>query len=193
MTSTERHKLLTIRCQLCCCIFSTLCCCFLLASCGASRKMAAKKTVVTSNEHVPATTFKTLAEPLDINSSELIAYANKYLGAPYKYGGTTPRGFDCSGFVYYVLMHFGVKPPRVTYQYEHVGKTIKVKHALPGDIILFTGTSGKKIGHMGIITKVKQGTITFIHASSPRSGGVIISSLEGYWEEHFVKIVRILQ
>lgn len=130
---------------------------------------------------------------MDIKSSALITYAKRYLGAPYKYGGTTPQGFDCSGFVYYVLMHFDVKPPRVTYQYEHIGKTVKVQHAKSGDIILFTGTSGKKIGHMGIITEVKGDTVTFIHASSPRSGGVILSNLEGYWEQHFVKIIRILK
>lgn len=168
----------------------------LLTSCGASRRMAAKNAVTTKSDNSSAfapATFKTLGEPLDIKSSTLISYAKKYLGAPYKYGGATPEGFDCSGFVYYVLMHFDVKPPRVSYQYEHAGQTVKLKHARPGDIILFTGTKGRQIGHIGIITEAKDDTITFIHASSPRSGGVILSRLEGYWEQHFVKIIRILK
>lgn len=168
----------------------------LMASCGAARKAASHKDdrYDTRNNHASAIT-KDLSEPVDINPKELINYAKRFLGTPYKYGSTDPsKGFDCSGFVYYVLAHFGVKAPRISYEYGSVGKDVKVKNAKAGDIILFTSPGSKgKIGHMGFVTENEGDTLSFIHSSSPRSGGVIVSTLRGYYKEHFVKVIRILK
>jgi len=166
---------------------------FLLSSCGSSRRVASGNQV--RNYPEKNATYTTLEKPVDVNRKALVKYAEQFLGTPYRYGSTDPeKGFDCSGFVYHVLMHFHVQPPRASYQYKHAGKTIKRKKARPGDLILFRGSGRKSnISHMGIITEVKDRKVFFIHASSPRSGGVIISELSGYYEKHFAKIIRILR
>jgi len=166
---------------------------FLLSSCGSSRRVASGNQV--RNYPEKSATYTTLDKPVDINRKALVKYARQFLGTPYIYGSSDPeKGFDCSGFVYHVLMHFGVQPPRASYQYKHVGKNVKRKRARSGDLILFRGTGrNSNISHMGIITEIKDHKIFFIHASSPRSGGVIISELSGYYEKHFAKIIRILR
>lgn len=166
---------------------------FLLSSCGSSRKVT---SVNTARKDVGKnTSYVTLEKPVNIKPQVLVDYAGQFLGTPYRYGSADPdKGFDCSGFVYHVLTHFGVQPPRASYQYKNVGRTIKRKKARTGDLILFRGTArNSNISHMGIITEVKDRKIYFIHASSPRSGGVIISELSGYYDKHFAKIVRILR
>ncbi len=164
----------------------------ILVSCGAGRKAATK--TAPAPVHKNYSTAKTLAQPLDIDREELIDYARQFIGTPYKYGSINPaNGFDCSGFVYHVLVNFNVNPPRSTYEYENVGKDITERQARPGDIILFTGSDNKKIGHMGIITENKNDTIKFLHSATSRNIGVIESSLAGYYRKHFVKVIRILK
>ena len=164
----------------------------LLVSCGAGRK-AATKTAQTS-VYKNYSTAKTLAQLLDIDREKLIDYARQFIGTPYKYGSINPvNGFDCSGFVYHVLINFNVNPPRSTYEYENVGIDIAEHEARPGDIILFTGSDNKKIGHMGIITENENDTIKFLHSATSRNVGVIESSLAGYYRKHFVKVIRILK
>lgn len=165
----------------------------LLTSCGTSRRVTSGTDAVRPPEK--KTAYITLEKPVDINRKELVHYARQFLGTPYEYGSSDPeKGFDCSGFVYHVLAHFQVKPPRASYQYKHVGRTMKRKKAKPGDLILFYSPGhSRNISHMGIITEAKDHRIFFIHASSPRSGGVIISELSGYYEKHFAKIIRILR
>ena len=164
----------------------------LLSSCGTSRKAAQKNQPAPVSKNY--STAKTIAQPLDINRTEMVTYAKQFIGVPYKYGSINPvNGFDCSGFVYHVLTHFNINPPRSTYEYEHVGKEIADRQAKAGDIILFTGSDNKKIGHMGIVTENNNGTIQFIHSATSRNIGVIISSLEGYYRKHFVKVIRILK
>lgn len=135
-------------------------------------------------------------QPLPINRKKFVQQAFKYQGVPYKYGGTDPStGFDCSGFVYRVFNDFGYKPPRVSADYTHLGKEVRLKKAEPGDIILFSSPGTKKskgVGHMGIIVETNP-EIKFIHSATSKSRGVMVSKLEGYYMEHFVKIIRVLK
>lgn len=102
----------------------------------------------------------------------VLQYAAKYLHTPYKYGGTTPAGFDCSGFVQYVYKHFGVSLPRTAAAQASAGVRVDKANLSPGDLVFFkTGSSG--IDHVGIYA----GSGRFIHSSSPTSGGVIYTSL----------------
>lgn len=136
------------------------------------------------------------AEPLSIDRSSFVKHAQTYLGIPYKYGGTDPtKGLDCSGFVYCVFAHYGIKPPRSSKEYTHAGSTIDIQKAKPGDLILFTSPGTRKqgvVGHMGIITDTKP-VIQFVHSSSGKNRGVIKSELKGYYLEHFVKVIRVLR
>lgn len=79
-----------------------------------------------------------------IAGSEVIAYAANFVGTPYVSGGTTPAGFDCSGFVSYVYAHFGISLPRSSGAYYGVGT--RVSSPQPGDIIVSPGHVGLYAG-----------------------------------------------
>ena len=131
----------------------------------------------------------------NIFPDDIVNYAMLYLNTPYKYGGNTPTGFDCSGFVSYVFKHFNILLPRTSSEYINIGIIVKSDQVKKGDIILFSGSEIDlgKVGHVGIITSVTEETIQFIHASSSKkSGGVIISDLSvNYYRDRFIGIRRI--
>jgi len=90
-------------------------------------------------------------------------YAKQFLGVPYVYGGTSPSGFDCSGFVYYIYKQFGVTLNRVANDQMVNGTWVPFSEAMPGDIIGFKNKSGY-VNHVGIYV----GNGMMIH--SPQTG-----------------------
>lgn len=126
-------------------------------------------------------------------ADKIIAVAKKSLGLPYKVGGTTKKGYDCSGLVMTSFRKEGVSLPRASYQMAETGKEIKTKDVKPGDLIFFktNKTKPNKISHVGLVTSNENGIISFIHSSSKK--GVIISSLEeDYYKKAFSKAKRVL-
>jgi cell wall-associated NlpC family hydrolase len=125
-------------------------------------------------------------------TDRIVSNALKYKGVPYKYGGTTKKGMDCSGVIYVSYLEEKVKIPRVSRDMAKKGKKISLKNAKKGDLLFFqTSKKGREINHVGLIVSVKKGQIHFIHATTSR--GVIISLLsEKYWRNAFVKVNRIL-
>ena len=124
----------------------------------------------------------------------LVAFAKTLIGIPYLYASTNPvKGFDCSGFITYVFNHFNITVPRSSVDFTNYGRTIDSNEAKPGDLILFTGTDSsiKVVGHMGIIESKKEGLLYFIHASSGKAKGVVITPLENYYRSRFVKVIRV--
>ena len=119
-------------------------------------------------------------------ASRIIATSMNYIGVPYLFGGTTPRAFDCSGYVQYVFAKAGISIPRTAdVQYE-AGTPISTAELLPGDLVFFeTYTYGAS--HVGIYL----GDGNFIHASSSR--GVTIDSLStAYYNSHYIGARRIV-
>lgn len=176
-------------------LFSVLVFVILLFSCSSTKKMkvgSGKENSTHSTNNTPSTTMSLAAgKLLDINRNDLIAYSKTYLGTPYLYASADPSaGLDCSGLLFLVFNHFGIKAPRASYNYENMGKTIEMKEARPGDLILFTGSDNKGISHIGIITQT-QPDIIFLHSSS--SKGVIESRFEGYYLRHFAKLIKVLE
>jgi peptidoglycan DL-endopeptidase CwlO len=111
----------------------------------------------------------------------VVGIAMRYLGVPYVWGGSTPRGFDCSGFVAYVFAQIGVSLPHSSYAMYGMGTPVSISQLEPGDLVFFTGAS-----HMGIYIGGGQ----FIH--SPHTGDVVkISSLSGYYSSNFAGGRRI--
>lgn len=125
---------------------------------------------------------------------KLIAFARQWLGVKYRYGASHPsKGFDCSGFVYFVFKNFHIDIPRSSSAMAQAGQTIALKSAMPGDIILFTGTDPRKrnIGHVGIVVSNDGNSTKFIHASSGKAQAVTETALEGSYKRRFVKIIRV--
>jgi cell wall-associated NlpC family hydrolase len=101
----------------------------------------------------------------------VVGIAMRYLGVPYRWGGASPSGFDCSGFVMYVFAQIGVSLPHSSYAMLGMGTPVSMSQLQPGDLVFFSGGS-----HMGIYIGGGQ----FIHA--PHTGDVVkISSLSGYY------------
>lgn len=112
--------------------------------------------------------------------NKIITEAKKYLGTPYVWGGTSPNGFDCSGFVQYVLQKCGITVPRTTELQVQVGRSIKKTDLRPGDLVFLQNTYREGISHVGIYI----GNNQMIHASS--SKGVTISDLaSSYYLKHY--------
>ncbi len=115
------------------------------------------------------------------SGQEIVSYAKEFIGVPYKSGGTSPNGFDCSGFTQYVYAHFGGTIPHHAASQFGYGEFVEKSALQPGDLIFFKGSSGSSgISHVGIYV----GGGSFIHA--PQAGErVKISSLSGttlyYW------------
>lgn len=136
-------------------------------------------------------------EPKDsVRADTLLALAKSQIGKNYCYAVSDPeKGFDCSGFVYFVFQSLKINVPRSSKEYKNYGQKISLDSARAGDVIVFTGTNAKKRapGHVGIIIKNENGIPTFIHSSSGKKKGVIISDFNEspYYKERFIKIVRV--
>ena len=127
----------------------------------------------------------------DVPASELaasiIAMGKKYIGVPYKWAGTTPKGFDCSGFVMYVFGAHGITLPHNSRSMYSHGTSVAKKDLKPGDLVFFYGSNKSVINHVGIYI----GNGQFIHASS--SKGITITGLESsYYVNHYYGAKRIL-
>jgi len=127
---------------------------------------------------------------LSEDSEDIIEYAKKFLGVKYKYGGTTPNGFDCAGYTYYVFKHFGVTlPTGATSQYNSSNVTKISKSELQkGDLVFFSSPkSKKKIAHVGIYV----GDNKFIHANSPGGSVRITTMASGYYKTYYYGAARV--
>lgn len=117
--------------------------------------------------------------PVVAGTKDVISIAKQYLGTPYVWGGSVPGGFDCSGFIYYVLNQAGTKIGR-TNTTGYYNATVATSSPKVGDLVFFANTYKPGISHMGFYL----GNSQFIHAGS--NGGVQISSFaSGYWKDKF--------
>jgi cell wall-associated NlpC family hydrolase len=135
-----------------------------------------------------------LPETKNVKPADIVAFAKTLTGVPYVYGSTNPKvGFDCSGFITHVFNHFDIKVPRSSIDFTNVGKEVDTSKALPGDLILFTGTNPmeRHVGHMGIVTSNANGKLEFIHSTSGKAMGVTTTELSTYYRTRFVKVIRI--
>ncbi|WP_433959466.1 LysM peptidoglycan-binding domain-containing protein [Cytobacillus horneckiae] len=144
--------------------------------------LAGQKLVLNGNQGgsgKPAETKPpTPNENVSGNAAAILNEAKKYLGTPYVWGGSSPSGFDCSGFIYYVLNQTGTNIGRTSTE-GYYSRSYYVDTPQPGDIVFFEGTYKSGPSHLGFYL----GNNEFIHASS---NGVEITNLNNsYWKKHF--------
>jgi peptidoglycan DL-endopeptidase CwlO len=150
---------------------------------AAERRTAAAAT--TAQAAAPVAPVSPLepaaAAPPAARYGGVVGIAMRYLGVPYRWGGASPSGFDCSGFVMYVFAQVGVSLPHSTYALWGMGAAVSRSQLQPGDLVFFNG-----LGHMGIYI----GGNSMIHA--PHTGDVVkISSLSGWYSSTYVGARRI--
>jgi probable lipoprotein NlpC len=122
----------------------------------------------------------------------VIAKARSYTGTPYKWGGTTSKGMDCSGLLLNSFSAIDYNIPRTSAEQRKIGNRVGKNEIKRGDILFFATTKKKrKVTHVGLVTKVQGSKVTFIHAST--SKGVTESSLDNaYWGKRFRQARRVL-
>lgn len=132
----------------------------------------------------------------EIDRENVLNYAKTFLGTPYCYSCSDPRkGFDCSGFVNFVFKNFNITLPRSSRDFKDLGPALNPEEFKVGDILVFYGFQDpKNIGHVGIISEANGMNSKFIHASSGKKQGVIISDLNSAaYSKRFYKCIDVIQ
>lgn len=137
---------------------------------------------VVANSIAVTTASSSAAAPAAASTS-VLDYAATFLGVPYVYGGSSPKGFDCSGFTSYVYKHFNVSLPHSSAsQYTRVTKVSR-DNLQPGDLVFFASSAGgSRINHVGIYV----GNGNFIHAPRPGKSVCYDSLYSSYYSSHYV-------
>ena len=123
------------------------------------------------------------ATPLTPSQSRIVTTALKYVGAPYARGGSSPAGFDCSGFVMFVFARHGVALPHSAEAQYRLGVPVRRNRLQPGDIVFFD-----RLGHSGIYI----GDARFIHATKPGDVVKVSRIDESWYRRRWVGARRIL-
>ncbi len=162
---------------------------------GAARKVSSKaapakstakvSTAAKSKAKTTAKSSRGTSAAVTSKAGAVINTARNYMGVPYVWGGTTPSGFDCSGFTQYVLKKNGVSIPRTTAEQYAAGVSVSKSNLRTGDLVFFT-TYKAGPSHVGFYI----GDGNFIHASS--SKGVTISNLSStYYSDRYIGAKRV--
>jgi cell wall-associated NlpC family hydrolase len=109
------------------------------------------------------------------------------VGSPYVYGGSSPKGFDCSGFTSYIYRQFGINLSRSSVAQLDNGTPVAMSELMPGDLVFFS-SNRHYITHVGLYL----GDGEFIHASNPTRGVVIDTLWSGYYKSHYWSACRII-
>ena len=124
---------------------------------------------------------------------EIISFAKTFLGTPYHYAGSSPSGFDCSGFIYYIMGNFGMTLTHSSYGLAEFGESVMLSEIRPGDLMFFKGrnVNSTQVGHVSMVVEVTTESIMFIHSSTSR--GFVIENFKTsrYFIPRYLKAKRL--
>lgn len=176
----------------------------LLVACGSSKKkrgyskagrasmsVSPYKASPKKGEHAAVAGDK-VESSVNRKADKVVETARTFLGTPYKYGGTTRSGMDCSGLLLNSFKTIAITLPRSSADQSKIGQEVKMADLRPGDLVFFaTGKSRKLVTHVGLVTDISKGEVKFIHASSTL--GVVETNISGaYYQERYVGARRVI-
>ena len=151
-----------------------------LSACVSSRHLAA----------APGSPAAVVDPVANVAAVPVVDFARSLVGTPYRYGGTTPDGgFDCSGFVVYVMGVQDIGMPRTVSEQYRVGSSVAWNRLRNGDLVFFT-TTGPGATHVGIIVDAEHQQ--FVHAPSDGSLVRVDSLGASYWRNRWIGTRRVL-
>lgn len=136
----------------------------------------------------PSAEWPSPQEPLGPERSRIVTAAQSYLGTPYRHGGTTHRGVDCSGLVIAVFAESHIDLPRTSLDQSQVGVAVDASDLLPGDLVFFRTSRGRGVSHVGIFI----GNGRFIHASTSARRVRIDALDDDYFRSRLVTAQRVI-
>ena len=148
---------------------------------GKSTGVAPSAAALNGTSSNTQTTPNAPAASGSVTGQQILSKAEQYLGTPYVSGGASPAGFDCSGFVYYVLNSLGYSSYRTPADQYRQGDFVSKDQLQVGDIVFFAGTYTSGISHVGIYA----GNGQFIHSPNSRSVVSYSDLTTGYWADHY--------
>lgn len=122
---------------------------------------------------------------------DIVQTALEYQGRPYRSGGTTPRGFDCSGFVCYVMEKHSIQMERTAAEQAKQGKRVQLSKVETGDLLFFSNR--RRIDHVAIVVSHEPGMLMIVHSTSSR--GIYFENYyqSEYWQQRFRYARRIME
>lgn len=124
------------------------------------------------------------------SGNSVVEYAKQFIGTPYVSGGSSPSGFDCSGFVKYVMANFGIDMPRTSTDQYSIGVRVDKSELMPGDLVFFKYSSTSyRLNHVGIYV----GDGYFIHSPIPGQTVKLDTLSSGYFSTYYFGATRVIK
>ena len=156
--------------------FTVCCACVLFLAGSATAGFAAPDPEIAPDIEAPRT------DP----GAAVADVAQQYIGSPYRFGGTSPAGFDCTGFVLFVYSQFGISLPHNEAGQLASGPQVGADDLQPGDVLVFANTYRAGLSHTGIYI----GDGQFVHAADERHGVIVSALSNSYWSQRLVGATR---
>lgn len=166
---------------------------FFLAGCNSAKKSTSYKRSTPKKYVASKSRAEKIPDAPEAKVAKVIETARSFTGTPYRWGGTTRAGMDCSGLMLISFQAAGISLPRTSDQQSQYGKKSSLDALQVGDLVFFAANKGNgKISHVGLVTEVNgKREVKFIHAST-KLGVVENNIYSDYYRKIFVKARRPL-